>query len=141
MTIIAQGSLVLIIFMVVARFIFSKYRDQKAVERSVPEDISKKIALLERRIVELKGENNMLKVGKSPDQKLSILAQQRAFLHDLGGKIQVLQGTTEIAMSLAKTIDHEKRDALITRLTTISRNLEQLAELHHGNRDFIIMAA
>jgi hypothetical protein len=107
------------------------------------------LSLLEHRVFELKGENHLLKTATGgrlarttvPDQKLSILTQQRVFLHDLATKIQVLQGATDAAMALAQTLEHESREMLVKRLTMINRNLEEVAELHKANRDFIIMAA
>jgi hypothetical protein len=113
--------------------------------REVREELSRKVALLEHRIFELKGENHLLKSGvtkaAAPDQKLSILTQQRVFLHDLATKIQILQGATEAAMVATQGLDPKAAEMLIKRLNMIKRNLDQAAELHRVNREFIIMAA
>jgi hypothetical protein len=119
------------------------------IELSIREEMGKKISLLEHRVFELKGENNILKnssqgsVSKTnvPDQKLSILTQQRVFLHDLATKIQILQGATDAAMAVAKSIENDNGKILTKRLEMINRNLEQVIELHKVNREFIILAA
>ena len=118
-------------------------------ERAIREELGKKIKLLEHRVFELKGENNILKTSSSgsisrtnvPDQKLSILTQQRVFLHDLATKLQVLQGATESAMLAAKALEGDRSAALVKNLEMINRNLEQVAELHRVNREFVILAA
>jgi ABC-type multidrug transport system fused ATPase/permease subunit len=127
----------------------SNLASREEIEREIREELANKLSLLEHRVFELKGENHLLKTATGgrlarttvPDQKLSILTQQRVFLHDLATKIQVLQGATDAAMALAQTLEHESREMLVKRLTMINRNLEEVAELHKANRDFIIMAA
>jgi membrane protein implicated in regulation of membrane protease activity len=122
------------------------------------EELIKKIALLEQRIVELKGENNILKESgaaqtgnmpsnvtpiqtKSGDPKQSIIIQQRMFLHDLASKLQVLQSASKSAITLTKTINHKDQEALLNHLEMISRNVEKSLELHKQNRDFLIIAS
>jgi hypothetical protein len=112
------------------------------------ENLRLKTQALEGRISELKDENTSLKNSlngslkePAPDPKLSLIMNERVFLHGLANRVQELQSSVVVSIKQLQG-SKNKRDAEILRqLEGALQNIEKISQFIRENRDYLIIAS
>jgi hypothetical protein len=117
-----------------------------------------KISALELRIIDLRAENQDLKSGNQIDtigptsknefakisyntsKKNSLIAHERAFLHNLANKVQILQLAASSISDLIEPDQNKNSQHIQAQLGVISNNIEKISDLLRENREYLIIA-
>jgi hypothetical protein len=103
--------------------------------------LTKKILALEERVAALKSENRLLKdQGGVPNAQIDIIVRERAFLHELANKVQIIHAGCGLAID---SLNEPQCDIkkVVKELEMAFSNAEKVANLIKENRDYLILAS
>ncbi len=128
---------------------FLRNNDRMTVEL---EQLRNKLRLLEQTIIDLRAENQISKgvdgsveVGENksryvPNQKINLVMHERAFLHTLANKVQIIQLATSAVSDMVASQGCKDGPLMTKQLEVINNNIKTIADLLRENREYLIIA-